>query len=996
MIRNVSILFLFSLLSVSIWSQRYSFLSYNTAQGLPQSQVRSITQDKDGYLWIGTLGGLAKFNGKEFHSYSTENGLLNYRVTFITFIDNVLWIGHEGGISKIEKGKIQKWAFNQNNKTTGVSEIVKFKGRIVVASNGAGLFELKNGKLVQIELHGKSSVEISGSLNAQMEFHYEDDLRIRDVIIHKGELYIGTRTGVLKTSDLKVFRHIKRLDEYNVSGLVVQNDKLFVTTFSSGLIEYGLSSNSLHRIESIDTMLTLRGCIADSKGNLWINTSDGVFKLKNGKITLRLNQTNGLPMESISSVFEDEYGNIWLGSDGKGLLRFPGEMFVYYNESSGLTSDLILNINQDENGNYWIGTYDRGLMFMTKNKKIVPIQFENSGTVWSSVLGVDGYNWFGTGTGLVALKDKKVAKVYYAEDGLPGDKITTLLKLNSSSFYIGGGDGVSIYQNGKFKPLKMNELSTVRDFCQIDGKVYCATDKGLYLIRGNMLELVGDFRKTIYSIVKDKDNNLWIGTIEGLFCMKNEMIRPVAFSNVPSSNYINFLNYEGEKLFIGTNNGLFVLSDLDKKTLKIVNYGIADGVVNLETNLNSSFIDQQGKIWFGTGSGMVSYLPSVSSEFFSSPHLVLKNILINYQHIDFLKYSDGIDLNGVPVNLRLPYSKNNLTFEMDGISLANYTGLKFQFWLEGQDEGWSPVNTNTTITFNGLSAGNYILHARSVDSRGNISKEISFPFTIKQAFYKTWWFIGILTLILAYIIFRIFRFRLKREREKNEKEKLEFKSRLLALEQKSLNASMNRHFIFNSLNSIQYFINTQDRLSANRFLTNFAKLIRKNLDSSDDGNLVPLSQELERLELYMSLESMRFKDRFEYKIHCQEGIDTESIIIPAMMLQPFIENSIIHGILPDESQKGLIEINISLEKDILIIQIDDNGVGIEKSMENKVNYEGDHRSQGMEITTKRIELLKKLSNRSFELIGPIQITNNDRSINGTRVTLKFQVENLDY
>jgi sensor histidine kinase YesM len=141
---------------------------------------------------------------------------------------------------------------------------------------------------------------------------------------------------------------------------------------------------------------------------------------------------------------------------------------------------------------------------------------------------------------------------------------------------------------------------------------------------------------------------------------------------------------------------------------------------------------------------------------------------------------------------------------------------------------------------------------------------------------------------------------------------------------------------------------------------------------------------------------MRFKDRFEYKINCQEGIDTESVIIPAMMLQPFIENSIIHGILPDESKKGLIQIDITLEKDILVIQIDDNGVGIETSIESKVNYDGDHRSQGMEITTKRIELLKKISNRSFELIGPIQITDNNRLINGTRVTLKFQVENLDY
>jgi ligand-binding sensor domain-containing protein len=996
MLKAAHIFFLFAFVSINCWSQRYSFLSYNTAQGLPQSQVTSVSQDKDGYLWVGTLGGLAKFNGKDFQTFSTEDGLLNNRITFIGFIDNVLWVGHEGGISRINQGKITKWAFNRDNKLTNVSKVIKFKNHIIIASNGGGLFELKNDALILIKLHGDESVSFSGTQETHLELHYEDDLRVRDVMIYKNELLVGTRGGILKTSDLKTFRHIENLEALNVSGFVQQGDKLYVTTFNNGLVEWTIPANKINIIKGIDTLLTLRGCVVDSKGNLWINSSDGVFRLNNGKISLRLNHSNGLPMESIRSVFEDQQGNIWFGSEGKGLLRFPGEIFVYFNEVSGLTSDLILTVNQDSKGNYWIGTLDRGLMVMSKNKKITPINFENSGTIWASALGIDGFNWFGTGTGLVAMKNQKIAKVFYAEDGLPGDKITALLKLSSTSFYIGGADGVSLYQKGKFKQLKMKELATVRNFCRIDGNIYCATDKGLFVIRNNRLELVGNFRKTIYSLVKDKNENLWIGTEEGLFCLKSGRIGQVIFSKVPSSNFINFLNYSNDKLFVGTNNGLFVLSDLDKPKISIVNYGIAEGVVNLETNLNSSFIDEKGFLWFGTASGLVSYNPKLRRESFSSPQLILKNILINYQHIDYKKYSDGTNANGLPINLRLPFSKNNLTFEIDGISLSNYPGMKFQYWLEGQGTGWSPLNANTTVTFNGLPAGNYNLHARSVDSRGNVSEEIKFQFTINQAFYKTWWFIGLSMVLLIFLIYRIFQFRLIREREINEKETLEYKSRLLTLEQKSLNASMNRHFIFNSLNSIQYFINTQDRLSANRFLTNFAKLIRKNLDSSDDGSLVPLSQELERLELYMSLESMRFKDRFNYTINCPEGIDAESIIIPAMMLQPFIENSIIHGILPEEDKVGLIEVNITLEKDLLIIEIDDNGVGIETSINSKLNYDGDHRSQGMEITTKRIELLKKLSNRYFELIGPIQINNNDSSIKGTRVTLKFQVENLDY
>jgi sensor histidine kinase YesM len=276
-----------------------------------------------------------------------------------------------------------------------------------------------------------------------------------------------------------------------------------------------------------------------------------------------------------------------------------------------------------------------------------------------------------------------------------------------------------------------------------------------------------------------------------------------------------------------------------------------------------------------------------------------------------------------------------------------------------------------------------------------VSNTIELPVQITPPFWRTWWFYTIMILIVILAIRAFFRSRIKQERERNYKKNLEYKTRLLALEQQSLNASMNRHFIFNSLNSIQYFINTQDKISANRYLTNFAKLIRKNLDSAAEAeNMVTLQQEIERLELYLSLEAMRFKDRFTYHIN-DNGIDTESIIVPGMLLQPFVENSIIHGILPNETIKGHIEVTIQLSKDHLEITLDDNGIGIDFSMEKKKMMVGDHKSQGMEITSKRIDIIRELSKKDFELEGPFQLTNPDHSIKGTRVLLKIPVENLD-
>jgi anti-sigma regulatory factor (Ser/Thr protein kinase) len=455
------------------------------------------------------------------------------------------------------------------------------------------------------------------------------------------------------------------------------------------------------------------------------------------------------------------------------------------------------------------------------------------------------------------------------------------------------------------------------------------------------------------------------------------------------------VEYHDEMIYIGTNNGLYVVRIGQDQNPTVRKYGITDGVVDLESNLNSGFFDRKGRLWFGTASGLVCYKPNPLREFNTHPSIVLKRILLNFSEEELPKYAVDFDASGFPISLRMPFSRNNVSFELDGISLSDHPGLRFQYRLDGLETGWSPLNTSTTVAFSSLPAGKYMFQARCADARGRLSDVVSIAFEIRPAFYKTWWFIIFIGLSIAIIIVLLFRFRLKRLREQNEKEKLEFKSRLLTLEQRSLNASMNRHFIFNSLNSIQYFINTQDRLSANRFLTNFAKLIRKNLDSSEEGNVVTLEQELERLNLYLSLESMRFKDRFEYKISCEDGIDQETVAIPAMILQPFVENSIIHGILPNEEVKGMIDVQIRKTGEILEIIIRDNGIGIDNSRQSKSQIEGDHKSQGMDITTKRIELLNRLSDKHFEIIGPRQLENPDRSINGTEVILKITIQNLE-
>jgi len=200
---------------------------------------------------------------------------------------------------------------------------------------------------------------------------------------------------------------------------------------------------------------------------------------------------------------------------------------------------------------------------------------------------------------------------------------------------------------------------------------------------------------------------------------------------------------------------------------------------------------------------------------------------------------------------------------------------------------------------------------------------------------------------------------------------------------------MNRHFIFNALNSIQYYINTQDKKQANQYLTNFAALVRKNLDSAQ-VDTISLRDELDRLQLYMNLEQMRFKDRFEFSISLDEHLDAESLLVPSMILQPFVENSIMHGILPSE-RKGIISININSNNDDLRFELFDNGIGIENSLKQK-SVTTAHVSNGMKITRQRMELLKTMTKLNYSVEGPFQAVNETEVI-GTYViiTLPMQI-----
>ncbi len=955
-------------------AQKFSFIQYNTSKGLPQSQVSTITQDDAGYIWIGTFGGLARFNGENFTNYGRNNGLLNNRITKLEVVQGQLYIGHQQGISlKNSDNSFTSIPFTQDTVLNDVSGFSILDSSVYISTNGGGLFVLdkENQTLNPIENSPK---------------------RIRDMLTYKGNIYLATRTG-LHVFDGEKFTIIDNSDQNSFSGVKREGEVIYTSSFNGTLNQLDIKNERIKEVLYNDLHM-FRNVTIDHKNNFWLSSRNGILLVKE-RDTIEITEESGLPTNDIYEIFEDSEDNIWIGTNGKGIIRFTDEVFTYYNESSGLPSDLIIAMDRDKHNNKWISTIDKGVFKVDSTGKITKVNFILS-AVWQIVCA-DDIVLFASNFGLFTYDYKQFKSYYREEDNLPSNSVKGIYPLNDSTFLISTTQGSILFDKRTksiFKGDKsLDEIKGARDFVSKDGVIYAAASNGIYMINKDFSVQKDYFDSGINCIEIDHKGTLWIGTENGLYIKKEGKYKRQILEKQENLEFVNFLQKYDTLMFVGTNNGLYEIgAELKHK----YHYGITSGLIDLETNLNSNYLEDNRFLWFGTASGLMKMdLINRSSLMKNArPKLQLTGIAINNKELSN-KEVELFNSKNNTNNLVIKFVDKNISFKFDGIYMTNPGSLRYSYFLEGFSSDWTPESDNPTASFTNLPPGEYVFKLK-VDNGNSIYSEIfTLPITVTPPYYKTWWFYLFVALSITAVVLLLDKARQKRIDNKNYQVKLEFQNKLSKLEQQSLNASMNRHFIFNALNSIQYYINAADNKSANKYLSRFAKLIRKNLDSSyhEDG-MVALSDEIERLKLYLDLESMRFIDRFNYSINVEDEVETELLKVPAMFLQPFVENSIIHGVLPVKDRMGEIEVNITEHFDHIRIELKDNGVGIENSRKNKKVDPDNHQSQGMMIAKGRIELLQKISARSIEMIGPVQIKENDSLINGTVVTFKIMKQYL--
>ncbi|NNK81127.1 MAG: histidine kinase [Flavobacteriales bacterium] len=653
-------------------------------------------------------------------------------------------------------------------------------------------------------------------------------------------------------------------------------------------------------------------------------------------------------------------------------------------------------------GDLYLGMFNEHLQKISDTGSVHRIEDLIQTDVWSLLKDRKERIWAGTSSGLFRSADGESFKEMFIKE-LPNRRVTSLYEDVKGNIYIGHREGITVAYSDSELFHYGDEMGfdgkRVRAIEQsVDGAIWAGAQNGLFRIEDDWIlkldERNGLNDNTIYSIQDDPFGRLWVGAKNGLHILKDDSVLQVMLSGRVDANNINFLHCSSRGyLYVGTNQGLFtaeVLEDIDQ--MKFRQFGIEDGLPGLECNLNAVYQNSDGDIWFGTNKGVVRFSEQqlIKTAPLVAPVLHITGIRLFAEPFDISARSQGVDSEtGLPQGLVFDSKENHITIDFKGIRMKEPRSISYQYYMEGLDEDWLNAGNVTSVTYSSLGFGEYCFRVRCVDQSGSvIGDERELKFRIKAPMFLQWWALIIESILLASFILGIAYWRRSVRKRKNRMIELSYRNRMQSLEQQSLNSSMNRHFIFNSLNAIQFYINREDKRAANRYLSSFAKLIRKNLDSTA-STWVSLKDELERLNLYLSLEHMRFKDKFEYHFEIDDAIDSESVRVPAMMLQPFVENSIWHGILP-KNERGEVKVNVSRVNGRMRIRIEDDGIGIDVSRDQKGEGLPDHESKGMDITHHRLRLYGEMTGSDFEIVGPDQIEENGQVL-GTRIDVYIPI-----
>ena len=970
----IAIFFSFSFLILfSADAQDPVLRHYSVNDGLPSGSIYRMLKDKEGFLWFATDAGVSRFDGKKFTNFTTADGLADNEVLQI----------HQDS-----KGRI--WFFGFNGTLSYF-----YHQKIFNPDNDSLLYKLKSSEFYGSFLEDKQHRLWFYSMSLITMLDDKAITKFYDLPICSGIFFfalsgdavyyltrkLAGRDGIFHFDQSRWTRSEASYFKTLQSGGVILPDASMIFISPQGIIlQSGIKQKLLAPLND-DLKNTVQPSLYfSSDKKLWISTSSK-GALCYDYTDMRKSPEKYLQNSNVSDVTEDNEKNVWIATYGDGVYMLPRWHRKVHNfsKANGLPASNVTCVVKNERGNMYAGFNEGSMSVITQPAKNISWFTHDKGAGISKIAARDKDAFIGSSRHIIHYTIKRdgysVSRLSARHDPINIKDLT----YNDSNIYVAShttvykiihpkAAGVSLYY------LEPITFDTARIFCayaEKSGKLWYGSSKGLMsFCEGQKINHSSEhvlLAKRISDIEQTPDGVLILATYGyGVICYKDgKLLQHLMVDDGLPSNICKRLFIHRDKAYVATPNGLSRIQFANGKSVSIKNYTVGEGLAS--NNVNDVYADDK-EICIATSEGIT--ILSAKDE----------NAVINPPPLYITQINTPSQKNIMDSVLELNYKDNSIHFEFIALTYQLPDEVVYHYRLNDNQQWQSTKNNSLDFPF--LSPDDYHFQLQARIANGPWSEVKELRFTITPPFWKTRWFITIVALMGLLLLYHVVQNRIDRFKKK-KLEKLQVQNQITQLEQNALKAMMNPHFIFNVMNSIQQYINDNDKHSANIYLSEFAKLIRMNLEISAKS-YISLEEEVEYLTLYLKLEQMRFHGRLSFDIHVDASIDTDEAVLPVMLLQPFIENAIWHGILPKQD-KGHVQVNITRHVDSLLkVEIIDDGVGLPASM---LNGSSKHKSYGTNLIQQRLELIGKLSNKSLY----VEYSNNTPT--GTKVELTLPAEN---
>lgn len=775
-------------------AQQYSFKRFSVEEGLPRSGVYSLLEDAGGFLWIATEGGgLAVFNGHEFQVYNSSNGLPNNTVRVLAKdAEGNIWMGTNGSGVVRFNGKdfftIDERSGLSNNYVRSV--IQDADGNIWAGTYGGGLNKISF-------VADSISIEVFGSAD-----ELKSDIIRYAIKDSNGTLWFGTDGGLTAYTRGKFIHYTVADGLPDKKILVLFEDRqrnLWIGT-SSGATKF--DGEKFVTYTTKDGLINdrVRAFSQDRQGNIWMGTLKGV-SMFNGTGFQSFTETNGLSNERIRDIISDRDGNIWFGTYFGGVCRFTGAAFVHFSQSDGLPNEQVECVAIEDNI-IWAGTHDGVFQVMDDdlNFQLSTRAFPSlkDKTVNDIMIHQTHGKLFGTSNGL--FEEKNGSAIVVKVDGTDFTEEVMVIRPQDNKLWIGSTEGISLLEekDGSWSLAEYFSQPNLNEGQVADVEIDRFGNTWIAFLSSGLMKFDG---KEFYDIQIPAaltgiscleigpQGFLWMGSREGGLAKwqlqdrlpKTSEIQVVNIEHPELTTDVHQLTFdEDENLWVGSSSGLQKLELNNRSEVKdIIKYGSEEGFAGSETSLNASALDPHGDLWFGSIHGLTRYAPGKDVSSDQEPRIHITKVSLGDRNINWenSEFAQAVETRfGIPVELVLPYEENDITFNYRAIDLKNPAKLSYQWKLEGYSDDWSPLTSETSRAFTNLGPGKYTFQLRAWKADGAFNLQpVEFNFQVVAPFWMRWWFVLLITLAIAGVVWLIIKQREKiyKEREEELKQKVD-------------------------------------------------------------------------------------------------------------------------------------------------------------------------------------------------------------------------------